>query len=293
MKRFIALLLTLPLFGAEPLATAFYHPVRLPFYAMLPFTPTPHEDIQLLFAESNEFENEEIFLADMEMTTLRMVYEHPIDTASSIRISIPLHAVWGGFMDGALDWFHDATGLLNGAEHNIYGKNEVHYRIGTLFTKNSSYSFVGDVTLEYKHTLPWQPFGMDLAAQVGCKLPTAPKYTQMASRKMDLAVALGAQKGDWIADLWIARLGTKRLGSYARSHRFMAGAYLSYSYKHWHFAYRFATAPYESHYSTLNSVANVVDIGYTFANGLTLFATENLAPFYTTMDFTIGVRYNF
>ncbi len=260
---------------------------------MLPFAPAPHENLQLLVAESNEFENEKIVLADLEMTTLRLVYEHPLSSASSLRISIPFHIVWGGFMDEALDWFHDATGLLNGAEHNIYGDNEVHYRIGTLFSKDSSYSFVGDMTLEYKRALPWHPLGTTLAVQLGCKLPTAPKYSHMASRKMDAALAIGAQRGDWIADIWVARLGEKRLGNYARSHRLMAGAYIGYSYKRWQFAYRFATAPYESYYSTLNSVANVVDISYTFPSGLALFATENLAPFYTTMDFTIGVRYNF
>ena len=260
---------------------------------MLPFAPAPHKNLQILAAESNEFENEEIVLADLEMTTLRIVYEHPLSSASSLRVSVPFHVVWGGFMDEPLDWFHDATGLLNGAEHNIYGDNEVHYRIDSLFTKDNSYSFVGDVTLEYKHALPWKPFGTALAAQLGCKLPTAPKYSHMASRKMDVALALGAQKDRWIANLWVARIGEKRLGDYARSHRLMAGAYLAYSYKRWQFAYRFATAPYESRYTTLSSVANVVDISYTFPGGLTLFATENLAPFYTTMDFTLGVRYNF
>ena len=76
MKKLVACLLALPLFAIEPLATSLYHPSRLPFYAMLPFAPVPHENLQLLVTESNEFENEKIVLADLEMTTLRLVYGH-------------------------------------------------------------------------------------------------------------------------------------------------------------------------------------------------------------------------
>ena len=196
-------------------------------------------------------------------------------------------------MDGALDWFHDATGLLNGTVHNIYGDNEVHYKIGDILSIHSPYTILGNIEIEYKKRLNFEPFGTRSAVAFGIKIPASPKDRGFSSAKTDFTLIGIMEKENLLANFSITRLGTVHLGAYAVSQKLLYSIYVGYQYRKWLFEYRFVSSAFKSRYSTIDSASNVINIAYRINRHLRAFITENLSPFYGSADFTIGLSFTY
>ncbi len=276
----------------EPLFTSIQHPIRLSFYALYPQSTKIEKQFLLGWYESNDFENENISLIDFEITTLALSYTHPYSDTSSFRIIVPIHYVWGGFMDKPLDWFHDATGLLNGSEHNIYGDNKTYYKIGSYLDSKGPFGMLGNIQIENTTLLPLAWYGAKYALSAGIKFPTNTKKG-FSSKRADFALTFIAQKDPFLLNLSLLYLGSFHLGSYASSRNFAYSAYLGYQYKKWVIEFRYLSSFFKAKYSTLDSDSNVLNIAYNINKKVRFFVSENLQPFYGSPDFTIGVTYNF
>ena len=293
MRKFWLLLLSVSLFAIEPLLTTINHPIRLAFYNLYPNDAKIAHRFSLTWSEANDYENEDIYLLDYELASVTFGLEMPISKTESLRIILPIHYIYGGFLDGVLDWFHDATGLLNGTVHNIYGDNKVHYQIGNILSIHSPYTILGNIELEYKKRLNFHPFNSNCALVFGIKLPGSPKDRGFSSAKMDYSLIGIIEKENLLANISITRLGRVHLGEYAVSQKLLYSLYIGYQYKRWLFEYRFVSSAFKSQYSTIDSASNVINIAYRFNKHLRAFITENLSPFYGSADFTIGLAYNY
>ena len=293
MKKVWLLLCTISLFAMEPLLTTIEHPIRLAFYNLYPNDTQITHRVSLTWSEANDYENEDIYLLDYEIASLTLGIEHPINSDATFRLILPIHHIYGGFLDRALDWFHDATGLLNGTVHNIYGDNEVHYQIGNILSIHSPYTILGNIDLEYKKRLPYKPFGATSALLLGIKIPGSPKDKGFSSAKTDYSLIGIIEKDNLLANISITRLGKLHLGADAVSKKLLYSLYLGYQYKKWLFEYRFISSAFHSRYTTLDSCSNVVTVSYKVHKQLRAFITENLSPFYGSADFTIGLAYTF
>ncbi|BCD63037.1 hypothetical protein NitYY0826_C1927 [Nitratiruptor sp. YY08-26] len=293
MKKFLVFLFVLPLFAFEPLFTTIEHPLRLAFYAPFAIDTSHTKMVTFGWYEANNYENEDIYLLDFEIATLQGVVRVPLSNNSSLRIIGGIHRVYGGFMDGALDWFHDATGLLNGAVHNLYGENEVYYHIGSQFRKDSSFTSLSNLQIEYKHSLAFHPFGTKSVIFGGWKIPLAKKKDGFGSAKADYMVGLALHKDNWLCNISCMRLGKVHLFEYGTSRKWLVSGYVGYAYKKWLFEWRTISSAFKSRYVSLDSWSNVVNVAYSLNKHIKIFFTENLAPFYGSADFTIGVTYRF
>ena len=293
MKKVWLLLCTLSLFAMEPLLTTIEHPIRLAFYNLYPNDTKIEKKLSLTWSEANDYENEDIYLLDYELASLTFSLETPISQDESLRIILPVHHVYGGFLDGVLDWFHDATGLLNGTVHNIYGDNEVHYQIGNILSIHKPYTILGNIEIEYKKRLNFHPFSTNSALAFGIKIPASSKDRGFSSAKVDYSIIGILEKDNFLANISITKLGIVHLGNYAVSHKLLYSLYLGYHYKKWLFEYRFISSAFKSRYSTLDSPSNVVNIAYSINKHMRAFVTENLSPFYGSADFTIGLSYTY
>ncbi len=293
MSKIWPLFLSISLFAMEPLFTTINHPIRLAFYNLYPHNTKIEHKFLLTWSEANDYENEDIYLLDYELASLSFGLQIPLSQEESLRCIVPIHYVYGGFLDGALDWFHDATGLLNGTIHNVYGDNEVHYQINNILSIHKPYTILGNIEIEYKKRLNFKPFGARSAVAFGIKIPASPKDRGFSSAKMDYSIIGIVEKNNFLANLSVTKLGTIHLGNFAVSNKLLYSLYFGYQHHKWLFEYRFVSSAFKSKYSTIDSASNVINIAYDINKHLKAFITENLSPFYGSADFTIGLSYSY
>ncbi len=292
MKKLFWMVLATLALNAAPLHFSIQHPWRMAFYPLIPTTPAIEDSATVSIVETNDFQNEKELLLDYELTTLALTLSKKLDDKQALSLHIPFCRVWGGFMDAPLDWFHDATGLLNGAVHNIEGENRVILDFGTTH-KRSSYSFLGNATITYKRLLVWHPFGADTAYRIGIKLPTAPKNSGFWTKRIDYLASLLVKYSDFVCNIDLLYLGRYNLAKSARAKRFAYSFYLDYTYAKWLFSWRYVSSYFSSRYAWFDTPSNVVSIAYSIDKHVRLFLSDNLAPFYGSPDFTIGVEIAF
>ncbi len=309
---FCALFLQAASFG--PLDAAIQHPTRLRVYAIYPESCEIADDGKIhgsigLF-QTNDYEKEDHYLLDFGMATLQMSGSYAYSDRAQIRLTLPVHHLYGGFMDNALDWFHSFTGSLNGARHNEEGKNKIAIQAidpdgHVLIDKHAPYTVLGNLQIEHKYLLPFRTFGMHHAVTFGVKVPLSDKKDAFSTEKPDYMAGWLMQK-NWRDDALfvnfnVVKLGKFSIGSLAHSLSFGYFAYVGWEHllgggRSWLLEYKFASSPYHSAYHTIDSQSNVIDLVWRHRlgkNKLDLFISENLAPFYNSPDFTIGASLRF
>ncbi|WP_456390010.1 DUF3187 family protein [Hydrogenimonas sp.] len=309
---FSALFLQADTFG--PLEATIQHPARLQFYAPYPEGCDIADDDKLhvgvgLF-QTNDYEKERHYFLDYGLATLQLSTIYAYGNRSEIRVILPVHHIYGGFMDNALDRFHTVTGTLNGSRHNLEGKNRVHIRVfdhdgSPLIDKEGAYTVLGNLQIEHKTLLPFHAYGIRHAVTVGIKIPLSKKKDGFSTEKVDAMAGWLTQKV-WendalFANFNVVKTGTYRMGSILKSKPLLYFAYLGYERRtaadrSWLFEYKFASSPYRSDDNSIDASSNVVDIVWRHrfkGNKLDVFISENLSPFKNTPDFTIGVRYGY
>ncbi|BCD68831.1 DUF3187 family protein [Nitratiruptor sp. YY09-18] len=290
-KILFLILCSLSLFAA-PLQFAIQHPWRMAFYPLTPTDTTVKKSTTFTFTETNDYENEEHLILDYELSTLTLTQTYNLDTTKAVTLHLPLCQIWGGFMDKPLDWFHDVTGLLNGEEHNIKGDNRVFIDFGNIH-QNSPYAFIGNATFEFKQLLPWHPKSTNFAYRVGIKIPTAPKSSGFGTKKVDYLVGFIGSYKKWLYNIDLLYLGKNRITNLAKSKRWAYSLYLFYSYKKWEISWRYISSFYTSDHDWFDSPSQIVNVTYQLNDRWSIFASENLTPFYGSPDFTIGAQLKF
>ncbi len=295
MKRLFAFVFVVTsLFSAEPLSFALQHPARLAFYSLYAQSPSIKRGLSsyVTLMQTNEYEEEKVFFLDYGLATLQLDFRYGINEDSQLRLIAPIHYIYGGILDGFLDWFHSTTDTLHSA-HNRYGKYRVHIHYGDV-SKNSPFFSLGNIELQYKKALH-----LDFPAAIvfGMKLPTAAKSNHLGSGRFDFALEFIASKKfeefSLLTHLSIASLGSFHLKDFAKSRRWIYEGVFEMRYKKWQLQYRFSSSPYRSSYKELDAISNTLNIGYALTPNLTLFISENLAPFYNSPDITFGLTYRF
>jgi len=286
VKRIALVWLTLLFCLADPIPTPIYHPARIAFYAIYPDDLSTKTQKRLILAETNDYEKEDpLYYLDYELTSVTLIYQKELDEKKALRFILPIHYVWGGFMDAPLDLFHEVTGTLHDYEHNEDGQNHVHIIYGEAY-RTSDYLALGNIELEYKRRI-----SPDLALKAGLKFPTAKRADGFGSSKIDLMAGLIARRGPFSLEIDATYLGKATFNA-ASTKRFVYYATLTYTRGPWSVDYRFASSPFNSPYPQYDSVSNAVDVAYTKGR-YTFFVSENMAPFYNTPDFTFGVIVHF
>ena len=296
MKKFIFVLALFSFaLAREPLSFAPQHPARLAYYSLYAQSPDIHQggSAYITLMQTNEYEEERIFFLDYGLATLQFDLRYGLDEYSQLRLIAPFHYVYGGFLDGVLDWFHSVTGTLNGNSHNRYGKYKVHVHFGDV-SKDSPFFSTGNIQIQYKQQLP---FPIPSAIVIGIKIPSAQKSRHLGSGHLDVAAEVTAKKRVYDSTLLfqasVARIGEFRLGDFAKSRRWIYEAIIEWQYEKWQLQYRFSSSPYRSDYKEVDSISNVINIGYALTKNLTIFASENLSPFYNSPDITFGLTYSY
>ena len=293
MKKLLFLsILLLPLLAKEPLSFALQHPSRLAYYSL--YAQSPHVQKgwsgSMTLMQTNDYEEETIYLLDYGLATLQLDLRYGLDDTSQLRLIAPVHYVYGGFLDGFLDWFHSATGTLNGNSHNRYGKYKVHIHFAEV-SKDSPFFSPGNIQIQYKRALG------PCALIFGLKLPTAHKSKSLGTGHPDVAVEITGEKAlndsTLLWQLSVARIGEFRFADFGKSRRWIYEATVEWQYEKWQIQYRFSSSPYRSDYKVVDSISNVLNIGYALNHKTTLFVSENLPPFYNSPDITFGIRYDF
>jgi hypothetical protein len=273
---------------ADMLPTTIMHPSRLTFYSIYPTDTSVKDLATFTFSQTNDYEKEPVYYLDYELSALTIVTQKKLAKRRSIRFIVPLFYIWGGFMDPVLDQFHKITGTLHGYRHNEDGKNRVHFYYGYAH-KSSPYATLGNVQIEFKQR--FEALELHQAFICGIKLPTSSKSKGFGSGKTDLMLGWVAQKGDFTLNLNITYVGSFHIPS-ASARRFQYFATLGWRHGNWLVDYRFASSPFSSSYTQLDSPSNIVDVAYQKGRWR-FFASENLSPFYNSPDFTLGVVYRF
>ena len=291
MKKLWLWMVASALWAFEPSFTTIDHPFRLMFYA--PFAQScSHDDhLEMAWSESNDYEDHKDVLLDMEIATLRARITHLLGDETSGWMEWGVHYVYGGFLDRPLDTFHDLTHTLGNRIHNAYGVNHVNYRLGSFLAKDHPYVTPANLQLGIKHTVWWQETQWGVMG--GVKLPTAPKKDGFGSGKPDFMMGLIIEHDPWLLNLQAIRAGKSDIGNLARSRRWIYSLYLGFSYHDWLLELRSITSPFRSGKKVLDSCSNVINLAYNITNDLQIFATENLAPFFGSADFTVGMSYRF
>ena len=307
-----ALLLTADDFG--PLEATIQHPARLQFYAPYPEGCDIAKEGDLYFGvglfQTNDYEKERHYLLDYGLATLQLSARYAYSDRSQIRVTVPIHHIYGGFMDNLIDGFHTVTNTYNGSEHNAEGKFRVQMRLidrdgSVLIDKDSSYTVPGNLQIEHKTLLPFQTYGIRHAATLGLKIPLSKKEDGFSTEKVDAMVGWLMQK-TWendaiFANVHLVKTGTYRMGSILKSRPLLYFAYLGYERRtaadrSWFLEYKFASSPYRGGDDSIDTYSQVVDLVWRHrlrGNRLDIFISENLSPFENTPDFTIGVRYGY
>jgi hypothetical protein len=126
--------------------------------------PEPVWRMQLLldYASAIEYNDQPdgLFILDSELLRLDATVTRNIGR-SFVGASLSFNGAYGGFMDGALDWYHSVTGLRVGARE-IRPRNEFAYRLelpgDSPIEREASSGFLGDLRLfaGQRHTRHWQ-----------------------------------------------------------------------------------------------------------------------------------------
>jgi len=277
----------------DPIPTTIIHPFRQMFYAfygdLAKLSSEEEAKFTLSLMETNDYDSSPPYFFDYEVTSLVLLATQRIERVQ-FRLIVPMHYVYGGFLDPFLDAFHDITNTLK-SKHNIYGKNRVKIDFYSIHEDSPFFSF-GNIELEAKTPIP-NPY-LDAAVSVGVKFPTGTKKL------------FSSKKPDYMAGLYLY----KEIGGVAlnfnfnmaclskvefddvKSERMLYSYLLSLVYEEYVLEFRHITSPFISPHRSLSSNSNVINLGYRFKN-FEFFLSENIAPFYGSPDITFGINYRF
>ncbi len=270
---------------ADTLVTGIFHPAQMGTFTPLPQPLEIKSRTVVSLSETNDYEKEPPYYhLDYELTTLLILKEIPLNATSSMTMILPLHRFWGGFMDDPLDSFHNATGTLHGYRHNEEGKNRLLIDYGPIHQRGS-FATLGDAQIYYKKRLG------SYAIVASLKLPLHTKSKFFGSKKLAFGAGAIYKKGPLTLNLHIT-YNPKVTLAYATTKKLRYFAIASYRYGRWLAEYRFGSSPFHSKVPQFDSISNTLSLAYSLG-AWRFFISENLAPFYNTPDFTIGVNYRF
>lgn len=189
------------------------YPLDLPTLDVVPddarVLPAGDVSIELFVAHSNTFELSEGFDAraamfaagtylpgwdfdvDTETTRLSVRAEFGIGGRLQLGVEVPVVSHQGGFLDGPVENFHDATGFPNGDRQlRPHGEFNVDYIVGDeRFTMDESQVALGDVSVRAKVAL-CRSTSSALSAIVDVKAPTGDEGALAGSGAWDWGVGL-------------------------------------------------------------------------------------------------------
>jgi hypothetical protein len=128
---------------------------------------------------------------DMEITEMNLRYKRIIKDYIELNIDLPVLIFGSGFMDGFLDWYHDAFGLSDYGRsarplHNFLYEVK---RDDTLVIRGRSGAGLGDIRLALK-----KPFlstnGLRLSAAGSIELPTGNTRRGFSNGSLDAGIAI-------------------------------------------------------------------------------------------------------
>ena len=281
----------LALWAMEPSFTTIDHPFRLMFYAPFAQNCSHENGIEFAWSESNDYEDHGDVLLDMEIATLRTRITRVLGDTMSGWMEFGIHYVYGGFLDRPLDTFHNLTHTLGNRIHNAHGTNHITYRLGSYLAKHTPSVTPTNLQLGLKHTSSW--YNLKWGVMGGVKFPTSPKKDGFGSGKPDYMIGFIMERDPWLFNFQAIRAGRSTIGNLATSRRWICTLYLGFTYYNWLFEFRSISSPFRSDKKVFDSCSNVINLAYNITNDLQIFVTENLAPFFGSADFTIGISYQF
>jgi len=145
-----------------------------------------------------EYASRETVIQDGEVWRLNLAYRYGLRGGMEVGIEIPYFIHTGGFLDGVINTWHNATGLPDGGRGKT-GNDQLNYaytRNGeVLINTNDSTAGIGDIRI----TGAYQLYGDNrykgrmLALHAGLKLPTGNSGDLTGSDAVDISVSLAAR----------------------------------------------------------------------------------------------------
>jgi hypothetical protein len=145
-----------------------------------------------------EDSSHESLLLDMEYLGSTLRFKEGLGSGLEAALSIPLHTMYGGFLDPSISQIHRAFGFPNkfrgATPDNLF---QYHYRVnGTpVLERASGGTWIGDLTLQArKSVFEKNPLGLKLAVSTAIKLPTGSKKTLTGSDAADFGFGIAASR---------------------------------------------------------------------------------------------------
>ncbi len=287
-----------------PFSTTVNYPPQMMFLSFSPDTVSVVEKGEMKYSLNVEYSNvfqyqeksENSIICDLEMMNVTGIFTYGILENLQWDIHLPIIFVGGGFLDTPIDSFHKTLNLPRG-ERRHASKNKVRYRLKVdgkdVFDVHNTDVLQGNISSFIK----WKT-GENWALRGGIKLPTAAKSKGFGSRKVDVGLDFIFEKKIFPSVNIHTNLNYTYIGEpsfvHTRHYRF-GGSFgvnaLLTKNTHIITQYSFLQSPFRTGLRKLDKVSHQITGGVRYKKRgrcMDIFITEDIAPYATTPDITIG-----
>ncbi len=292
-----------------PLATTVNYPPQMMFLSFSPDTVSVVKKGKTKYSlnveYSNVFQRQEnsknSIICDLEMMNVTGIFAYGILENLQWDIHLPIIFVGGGFLDGPIDSFHETLNLSRG-ERRHASKNKVRYRLKVdgkdVFDVHKTGVLQGNISSFIK----WR-MGENWALRGGIKLPTAAKSKGFGSKKVDIGLDLAFEHAILPSVNMHSNLNYTYIGepSFVHTKHYRCGGSFGINAsltKNTHIItqYSFLQSPFRTGLRKLDKVSHQITGGIRYKKEgrcIDIFITEDITPYSTTPDITIGAALTF